>query len=79
MQKGEKVVSKTDWFRQKHIVKKKVFNNLQIRFSYRSSTHVWGRFGGGWNWKLGLQIGTRTVLVSLLICEISFTWGLTKP
>lgn len=26
----------------------------------------WGRFGGGWNWKLGVEFGGRTVLVNLL-------------
>lgn len=25
-----------------------------------------GRFGGGWNWKLGLQAGGRTLIIYLL-------------
>lgn len=29
-----------------------------------------GRFGGGWNWKVGVQWGGHTVLVSLLVIEI---------
>lgn len=29
-----------------------------------------GRFGGGWNWKVGFQIGGRTLIISLLIGSI---------
>jgi len=38
--------------------------------SYRSKENLWGRFGGGWNWKLGFQAGGSTVIISLLVCEI---------
>ena len=29
-----------------------------------------GRFGGGWNWKLGVQAGDRTVIVNLLVASV---------
>lgn len=34
-------------------------------------TPVWGRFGGGWHWKLGVEFGTRTVLLNLLYGIVS--------
>jgi hypothetical protein len=43
---------------------------IKISFSHTKSDSLWGRFGGGWNWKLGFQIGGNTLLISLLICEI---------
>jgi hypothetical protein len=33
-----------------------------------------GRFGGGWQWKLGLQVGGRTMLVSLVVAELRVSW-----
>lgn len=47
----------------------------EIRFSWRnpSPKNAWGRFGGGWNWKLGVQMGSHTILVSLLVCEITYS------
>ena len=43
---------------------------IKISYSHKKSTELWGRFGGGWNWKLGFQIGGNTLLISLLIYEI---------
>jgi len=34
-----------------------------------------GRFGGGWQWKIGLQGGSSTVLLSLI--WFSITWRKT--
>jgi hypothetical protein len=47
---------------------------LGVKFSWRSSKG-WGRFGGGWQWKIGVQAAGRTVLFSLLFCELILTWG----
>jgi len=44
---------------------------IKITYSHKKPTEFWGRFGGGWNWKLGFQMGGNTLLISLLICEIS--------
>jgi hypothetical protein len=42
------------------------------RFSYsrRSSKNMWGRFGGGWNWKLGMDIGGSCVILNLLVSSL---------
>lgn len=45
---------------------------FQLQFSIRSKNNFMGRFGGGWNWKLGFQIGGKTIIISLLIAELSF-------
>ena len=57
------------WKSERHGFSKRL-GSMVIRFSYRSSNSIMGRFGGGWNWKLGFQCGGSTVLVSLLIVEI---------
>lgn len=51
------------------------FGKWNIRYSHRSKNNFWGRFGGGWNWKLGIQIGGSTIIMSLLIAEITI-WKL---
>lgn len=32
------------------------------------------RFGGGWRWKLGVCVGSTTVLVELLFGILTFRW-----
>ena len=34
-----------------------------------------GRFGGGWNWKLGIAIGGSTVMLDLLFGMVTISWG----
>lgn len=46
---------------------------VRMNFSWRSRKNPFGRFGGGWNWKLGFQAGGRTIIFSLLVCELSFS------
>lgn len=53
--------------------------NLRFRFSWRSAKNLWGRFGGGWNWKLGFTAGSTTVVVHLLIAEVSVSYVKPKP
>ena len=45
---------------------------LTIRFRWDRKSNLWGRFGGGWNWKLGFQAGGRCIIFSLVIFEITF-------
>jgi hypothetical protein len=45
---------------------------LRHSFKYRKANSWMGRFGGGWQWKLGIQQGGNSLLISLLICEIYF-------
>lgn len=35
---------------------------------------LWGRFGGGWRWKLGIDIGGKTILFHLIWGSVSFSW-----
>lgn len=56
------------------IRKEIVIGKLYMQFLWRSKKHFWGRFGGGWNWKLGFQIGGSTVIVNLLTFSLRFWW-----
>lgn len=56
----------------KGIAKKITIRNLEITFTWNSKKNLWGRFGGGWNWKLGFMASGRTIIFSLLICDIRF-------
>lgn len=45
-----------------------------VGISWRSGKSAMGRFGGGWQWKIGLQGSSSTVIVSLLILEVRISW-----
>lgn len=47
---------------------------VKITFSWRSPRSLMGRFGGGWNWKIGVQAGGGTMLFSLLVAELVISW-----
>jgi DNA-directed RNA polymerase len=42
----------------------------RFKYSRRSSANTMGRFGGGWQWKFGIQASSGSVLISLLISEL---------
>lgn len=44
---------------------------FDVRLHWRRRDGVMGRFGGGWNWKCGFQLGGKTLIISLLVCELS--------
>ena len=50
------------------------FGSLEFVYNWRAKSNLWGRFGGGWNWKLGIQAGGRTVIIELLIFSLRFAW-----
>lgn len=56
------------------IVKKWRVGRLEVEFNWRSAKNLWGRFGGGWNWKVGFQASGSTVIVFLLICYFVINW-----
>jgi len=56
--------------KKNEIRKKYKIGRLEIAFEWRSSKNLWGRFGGGWNWHLGFQIGGLTIIIFLLIFSI---------
>ncbi len=47
-----------------------------IAISWRRDDGIMSRFGGGWQWKLGIQIGGNTAIISLLVMEISIWFKL---
>lgn len=54
---------------------KKTWNigRLRVTFHWRSRKNLWGRFGGGWNWIVGFEIGGSTIILNLLICSLRFS------
>lgn len=46
------------------------FGRWAIKYERRSKDNMWGRFGGGWNWKVGFQAGGSTVIIDLLVASI---------
>lgn len=56
------------------IDKRLQIGRLRVRFEWRSTRNIWGRFGGGWNWALGLLAGDSTLIVHLLVCSLIFSW-----
>lgn len=40
---------------------------LSIHWSHRPPNAPLGRFGGGWQWSVGIRVGRRTAIVDLLI------------
>ena len=57
--------------KRREIVKQWSIGRASFVFQCRSSKCLWGRFGGGWNWKLGFQVGGSTVIVNLLVCSLT--------
>jgi hypothetical protein len=47
--------------------------NINIKIEWRSKKNLWGRFGGGWNWKLGLQAGGSTIILDCLVFTLRFS------
>lgn len=48
---------------------------MKIKFYHCDKKKYWGRFGGGWNWKLGFQAGGKTVILNLLVFSIIIEFG----
>lgn len=59
--------------KRKEIDKTWTIGRVRVRFNWRSASNLWGRFGGGWNWKFGFQIGGRTVIFNLLVCSVTIS------
>lgn len=52
------------------IKKSFVFAGFDFKFTALSKNHFWGRFGGGWNFYLGIKIGGRTAYIGLGIASL---------
>lgn len=52
-------------------IKKEItIRKYYIRFEWRSRKNFWGRFGGGWNWHIGIEWSRKTAIFYLLIFMI---------
>lgn len=56
------------------IVIKRRLGRIEVTFKWRSKSNFMGRFGGGWNWVLGLQIGGKTLIINILVCSVRIAW-----
>ena len=45
--------------------------SVEVRFQQRRRSNLWGRFGGGWDWKLGAQLGPPTLILFLFVMSIT--------
>lgn len=43
---------------------------FKITLDHQTPSSIWGRFGGGWNWMLGIRVGGHTLMIHLLILSI---------
>lgn len=50
------------------------FGRLRVRFEWRRVHKCWGRFGGGWNWILGVQFSGTCLVLNLLVCSLTLQW-----
>lgn len=41
-----------------------------VTVSHRGPDAPMGRFGGGWQWKLGVQLGRTEMIISLWVLEV---------
>ncbi len=46
------------------------WGNYKFSYQRRLKRNSWGRFGGGWNWKLGFQAGGSTIIFDLLVASL---------
>lgn len=51
-----------------------LLGRLHLTYERRGSHQTMGRFGGGWNWKLGLQWSRTCCLISLLVVTVELRW-----
>ena len=60
---------KKPWYISKTIDIKR----LRLIFKWNSRYNWMGRFGGGWDWKVGFGLGGSSLLINLLFCFISIS------
>lgn len=61
------------------IVRRQLLDNdrLRVVYSRRTRDEPAGRFGGGWQWKVGVQASSRRyIIVNLLVADL---WIETGP
>ncbi len=65
-----------DTAKDNRIIRALRLGRLQVEL-HTHSAGGWGRFGGGWQWKLGIQAseGFRTTIINLVVCDLCIYWG----
>lgn len=58
------------WASPYYVDKKWQWFGWRFHFTWRDATGLMGRFGGGWNWKVGVQWGCTSAIICLLVCEL---------
>lgn len=49
---------------------------MKISFKNKiKAENEWGRWGGGWDWKLGICIGKSEMIIELLVFMVRIYWG----
>lgn len=48
---------------------------ISVRVTARSRHAPMGRFGGGWQWAVGFQLGGGTLILRLLVFSVVIDWG----
>jgi hypothetical protein len=71
------------WRASTYINKRWQFGRLNARLYWRRADGLMGRFGGGWDWKLGFQASTPskygwTIIFSLLVADFYVSWKPAK-
>lgn len=52
---------------------------LAVTVKATPKSALWGRFGSGWNWAVGVKVGGCTAIVDLLVLPVRFDYdGLTS-
>jgi hypothetical protein len=59
--------------------KKWQWGRLKFSYEHRSSKEFWGRFGGGWQYKIGVDIGSSTVLIHLVVSTLRIDVATPAP
>lgn len=62
-----------NWFSSQAFDLRGNVGKFSVRLEMRRSDGMMGRFGGGWNWKLGIQIGGSTVIISLVVASLTIS------
>ena len=57
----------------KQVRKEWSVGRYRVVYQHRSKDNLMGRFGGGWNWEVGVQVGRSTVIVNLLVASLRFS------
>lgn len=47
---------------------------LTLTYTRRDKTSAFGRFGGGWQYVVGVQVAPKTVIVNLLVAYVRISW-----